>query len=156
VRTPRDTARCSANSPSGVNFEALIHLQTGTMPSIAIVGPGAIGGVLAAWLAQDAGNDVTVCARTAFDHLEVETPTGTITSRPRVLTDPAQASAVDWVLVTTKAYDAAGAAAWLPSLRHRETRVVVLQNGVEHVERFAPWVTAEFLVPAVIDCPSER
>jgi 2-dehydropantoate 2-reductase len=73
-----------------------------------------------------------------------------------VLTDPAKASAVEWVFITTKAYDAAGAAAWLPTLRHPTTRVVVLQNGVEHVERFAPWVSPDFLVPAVIDCPAER
>src|SRR4051812_30356355 len=100
------------------------------MPRIAIIGPGAIGGVLAAWLAQDATNDVTVCARTPFDHLEVETPNEVITAHPRVLTDPQQATPVDWILITTKAYDAAGAAAWLPGLRGDHTRVVVLQNGV--------------------------
>jgi 2-dehydropantoate 2-reductase len=33
---------------------------------------------------------------------------------------------------------------------------VVLQNGVEHVQRFAPYVPAERIVPAVIDCPAER
>jgi 2-dehydropantoate 2-reductase len=97
-----------------------------------------------------------VCARSTFDHLEVETPTGTITSSPRILTDPVDAKPVDWVLVTTKAYDAAAAAKWFPSLRRADTRVVVLQNGVEHVERFSPFVAAEHLVPAVIDCPAER
>ena len=126
------------------------------MPTIAIIGPGAIGGVLATWLAQDPGNDVSVCARTPFDHLEVETPEGLITARPLVITDPGLATAVDWVLVTTKAYDTAGAAVWLKKLRRSDTRVVVLQNGVEHVERFAPHVPIDFLVPAVIDCPAER
>jgi 2-dehydropantoate 2-reductase len=126
------------------------------MPTIAIVGPGAIGGILAAWLAQDPDNAVTVCARTAFDRLEVETPTGRIEVSPRVLIDPADATPVDWVLIATKAYDAAGAAAWLSGLRREDTRVVILQNGVEHVERFAPYVAREWLVPAVIDCPAER
>jgi 2-dehydropantoate 2-reductase len=126
------------------------------MPTIAIVGPGAIGGILAAWLAQDPTNEVTVCARTPFDRLEVETPIGHIEAVPRVLTDPADAAPVDWVLVTTKAYDAAGAARWLSPLRRADTPVVVLQNGVEHVERFAPYVSREWLVPAVIDCPAER
>jgi 2-dehydropantoate 2-reductase len=37
-----------------------------------------------------------------------------------------------------------------------DTPVVVLQNGVEHVERFAPYVPVERIVPAVIDCPAER
>ncbi len=126
------------------------------MPTIAIIGPGAIGGILAAWLAQDPANDVIVCARTAFDHLEVETPTGTITARPRVLTSAVGATPVDWVLITTKAYDAAATAEWLPPLRRDDTHVVVLQNGVEHVERFSPYVPLEHLVPAVIDCPAER
>ncbi|CAN5908104.1 2-dehydropantoate 2-reductase [soil metagenome] len=126
------------------------------MPTIAIIGPGAIGGILAAWLAQDSANHVTACVRTPFDHLEVETPTGTITARPRVLTLAADATPVDWVLITTKAYDAAATAAWLPALCGGKTRVVVLQNGVEHVARFSPYVPIEHLVPAVIDCPAER
>jgi len=126
------------------------------MPTIAIVGPGAIGGILAAWLAQDPGNEVTVCARTAFDRLEVETPTGRIDARPRVLVDRTAARPVDWVLIATKAYDAVGAAAWLAGLRRADTPVVILQNGVEHVDRFAPFVSREWLVPGVIDCPAER
>ena len=126
------------------------------MTTIAIIGPGAIGGVLAAWLGQDPDHAVTVCARTPFDRLVVETPTGEITSSPRVVTDPADALPADWVLIATKAYDAAGASRWLPSLCREDTPVVVLQNGVEHVERFAPYVPVERLVPAVIDCPAER
>ena len=126
------------------------------MPTIAIVGPGAIGGILAAWLAQDPHNEVTVCARTAFDHLEVETPEGRIEASPRVLTEPAQATPVDWVLVATKAYDAEATARWLTGLRRASTPVVVLQNVVEHVERFAPFVARDSILPAVIDCPAER
>ena len=58
------------------------------MTTIAIIGPGAIGGILAAWIGQDPDHAVTVCARTPFDRLEVETPTGRITASPRVVTDP--------------------------------------------------------------------
>jgi 2-dehydropantoate 2-reductase len=126
------------------------------MTTIAIIGPGAIGGVLAAWLGQDPDHAVTVCARTPFDRLEVETPTGMITAEPRVVTNPADARPADWVLVATKAYDAASAAQWLPALCRDDTPVVVLQNGVEHVERFSPYVPVDRLVPAVIDCPAER
>ncbi len=126
------------------------------MTTIAIIGPGAIGGILAAWLAQDPEHEVTVCARTPFDRLEVETPSGAITASPRVVTDPADARPADWVLVATKAYDAERAARWFPAVRRDATPVVVLQNGVEHVERFAPFAPVEHLVPAVIDCPAER
>ncbi|WP_244286674.1 2-dehydropantoate 2-reductase [Caulobacter radicis] len=124
------------------------------MMRIAVIGPGAVGGTLAAWLAQ--AHDVTLCARTAFERLEVETPEGPLVASPAVLTDPAAAAPVDWVLVTTKTYDAAGAAAWLAGLVGPQTRVAVLQNGVEHVERFSPYLPADRITPAVVDIPAER
>jgi 2-dehydropantoate 2-reductase len=34
--------------------------------------------------------------------------------------------------------------------------VAVLQNGVEHRERFAPYVPLERIVPVMVDCPAER
>lgn len=126
------------------------------MQKIAIVGPGAVGGTVAAWLAQDPALDVIVCARTAFDDLRVETPDGEIAATPTVLTDPAAARPVDWVLVCTKAYDAAGALTWLRGLVLPQTRLAVLQNGVEHVERFAPHLPDVAIVPAVVDIPAER
>lgn len=121
---------------------------------VAVIGPGAVGGTLAAWLAQ--AHDVTLCVRTAFDRLEVETPGGALTATPEVLTDPAAASPMDWVLVATKTYDAEGAAAWLSGLVGPHTRVAVLQNGVEHLERFTPWLAPERITPAVVDIPAER
>lgn len=123
---------------------------------IAVIGPGAVGGVIAAWLAQDPDLDVTVCARTAFDRLEVETPAGPLVATPRVLISPEAVEVVDWAIVTTKTYDAAGAAAWLARLVGPRTRVAVLQNGVEHVERFTPYVAADRITPAVVDIPAER
>ena len=123
---------------------------------IAVIGPGAVGGVIAAWLAQNPDLTVEVCVRTAFDRLEVETPGGPLTATPRVLTAPDQASLVDWAIVTTKTYDAAATGAWLARLVGPDTRVAVLQNGVEHVERFTPYVAAERITPAVVDIPAER
>jgi len=126
------------------------------MAHIAVIGPGAIGCTMIGWLSQGAAHRVVVCARTAFAELELETPNGTLRVRPTVLVSPAQAPAVDWVLVATKAYDVAGTVAWLPRLVGPATRVAILQNGVEHVERFAPHVPAGAILPVVVDCPAER
>lgn len=126
------------------------------MTRIAVVGPGAIGGTVAAWLAQDPAMEVTVCARTGFEKLVVDAPGGRIEAWVTVFTDPSAAKPVDWVLVCTKAYDAPGAAAWLDRLAGKGTRVAILQNGVEHVARFAPFVAREFLLPAVVNIPAER
>ncbi|MFJ6024798.1 2-dehydropantoate 2-reductase [Brevundimonas sp. NPDC092305] len=127
--------------------------------SVAVVGPGAIGGTVAAWIAHSPLVDsLTLCARTPLDRLVVETPDGAIVeAQPRVVTDPSQVTEpVDWVLVATKAYDVDGAARWLKPLVGPDTRVAVLQNGVEHVERFAPFVDPARIVPAVVDVPAER
>jgi len=126
------------------------------MTRIAVIGPGAIGGTVAAWLAQDAANDVILCARTPLERLEVEAPGGTIEARPTVLTDPARAATADWVLVCTKTYDAAGAAAWFGGLVGDGTRIAILQNGVEHVELLAPFAPPGRLLPAVVNIPAER
>lgn len=124
--------------------------------TIALIGPGAIGATLAAWLAQSPDLDLTLCARTPVDGLVVETPDGRIEAAPPVLADPASARPVDWVLVCTKTYDAAGAALWLDGLVGPGTRVAVLQNGIEHVARFSPFVAAARIVPAMVDIPAER
>lgn len=123
------------------------------MARIAVIGAGAIGGTLAAWLAQK--HDVTVCARSPLVDLEIDTPGGLIRAAPLIFTDPAEARPVDWVLATTKTYDCASAAAWLPGLMAPGTRLAVIQNGVEHLTRF-PSVPREMTVPVIIDLPVER
>lgn len=126
------------------------------MTSIAVVGPGAVGGTLAAWLAQAPAHAVTVCARTPFKSLTVQAPEGVISATPSVVTSPEGLSPVDWVLVATKTYDTDGTLAWLDVLVGPETRVAILRNGVEHLEPFIGRVAAHRLVPAVVDIPAER
>jgi 2-dehydropantoate 2-reductase len=126
------------------------------MARVAVVGVGAIGGALASLLETAGGHEITLCTRRPLQALVVTTPEGVVRVRARNLTNPAQAEAVDWVLVATKTYDAAGTATWFPALCAGGAPVAVLQNGVEHRERFSPWVNADRLLPVVIDCPTER
>lgn len=126
------------------------------MTKIAVIGPGAIGGTVAAWLAQNPGFAVTLCARTPLQDLRVETPSGVITAKPDVLTDAVSAGPVDWVLVATKTYDVDSTKPWLDRLVGARTRVAIIQNGVEHVRLFSHLVPAERLVPVMINLPAAR
>lgn len=126
------------------------------MARVAIVGVGAIGGALTSFLWTAGGHEITLCTRRPLPRLTIQTPQGTLHITARNVTDPAHAEAVDWVLVATKTYDAAGAARWFPALCANGAPVAVLQNGVEHRERFVQYVPAERLLPVVIDCPAER
>lgn len=126
------------------------------MARIAVVGPGAIGGAMAAWLDKTGRHQVILCARHPFTELRVTSGDQTFVSNLHVLTSPADAFPVDWVLIATKAYDVAGAAAWLKRLAENGAPVAILQNGVEHRERFSAYVTADKILPVMVDCPAER
>lgn len=126
------------------------------MTRVAVIGPGAVGATIAAWLSHGARCEVVLCARTAFPQLVVETPDRAIVANPPITTEPGDARPVDWILVATKTYDAAGTARWFPGLVDRRTNVAILQNGVEHFERFSAFLPAERILPVVIDCPAER
>lgn len=126
------------------------------MTKIAVIGPGAVGSTIAAWLMQDASNTVVVAARTPLIDIEVQAPDRTLSVCPRVITHVRSASPVDWVLITTKAYDAQDAGAWLDPFCHADTLVAILQNGVEHLERFESFVPRARLIAVMVDVPAER
>jgi 2-dehydropantoate 2-reductase len=124
--------------------------------SILLIGPGAIGATLTAWLAQDDRHVITVAARTPLDSIEVQTPGGVIRATPRVITDPRKTQVVDWILVATKAYDSDSAANWFGGAAGPHTRLAVIQNGVEHVARFEKHFDKTRIVPVMIDLPADR
>src|SRR6185437_2472396 len=124
--------------------------------SVAILGLGSIGGIAAATLADAGRHDVIGCARRPLDGLTLETPERTIKAPLRVLSDPAAAAPVDWVLLATKAQDTEAVAPWLTRLCTPATRVAVLQNGIGHVERVAPLANGARVVPAIVYYNGER
>jgi 2-dehydropantoate 2-reductase len=126
------------------------------MARVAVVGVGAIGGAVAGLLQTAGRHEIMLCTRRPLDGLTVITPEGLVRVKGRNLTDPARTESVDWVMIATKTYDAEGAAGWLRGLAASGAPVAVIQNGVEHRERFGLWVKQERLVPVVIDCPVER
>jgi 2-dehydropantoate 2-reductase len=126
------------------------------MARIAIVGVGAIGGVTAALLQQAGDHELLLCVRRPMSELSVDTPDGLVKVQASSVTDPSESSPVDWVIVSTKAYDVPGAAKWLEKLCSNGAPVAVLQNGVEHRERFAPYIAIEKILPVMVDCPAER
>jgi 2-dehydropantoate 2-reductase len=126
------------------------------MARVAIVGVGSIGGAIAGFLAMAGGHEIVLCTRRPLDQLTVTMPSGLVRVRARNVTAPENAEPVEWVIVATKAYDAEGASRWFSRLRAEGAPVAILQNGVEHRQRFAPYVEEEKVLPVVIDCPAER
>ena len=124
--------------------------------SVALVGPGAIGGAVAGALFE-AGHEPVVAARSGLERLIVEHPGGRIERDVEVTVDASDVSPVDVVFVAVKAQHSEDARPWLDALVGAGTTVVVLQNGVEHRSRFEPLVHAEAaVVPCVINLPAKR
>lgn len=124
--------------------------------SIAVVGPGAIGATVAAYL-HAAGHPLLLCGHTPRDSIEVR-PDGKepIVVPGPVLTDPAAiADPVDVVLLAVKDTQNEQAGNWLARLCDERTIVCALQNGVEQVERVGRYCPSAAVVPAAVWIPSE-
>jgi 2-dehydropantoate 2-reductase len=124
--------------------------------TIAVVGLGSIGGIIAGLLRAVDRHDVTACVRRPLEHLVVERAEGVIDVLLRTLTDPHHAEPADWVLLCTKAHDTPSSAPWLAKLCGPHTRVAVLQNGIGHAERLAPLVGRGTIVPTIVYYNGER
>jgi 2-dehydropantoate 2-reductase len=123
--------------------------------SIAMVGPGSVGAFFAAQL-EAAGQPVLACARRPFNEYVIESPDWPVTIAANVITDPsAVAGPVDTVLFCVKAHQSAAAKPWLDMLCHGNTNVVVIQNGIEHLERVEPLVARGQVIPSIVYCAAE-
>ncbi|MBP0437232.1 2-dehydropantoate 2-reductase [Tianweitania sediminis] len=129
---------------------------TNTEPrKIAIIGSGAIGGYVASQLAPRHG--VVLCVRTPFEKLVIVEKGEEMEVPVRIASDPADVGPVDWILVTTKAQDVAGAAEWFAALSGQETVTVMIQNGIDHEARVRPLLGAGApVIPSIIVCSVER
>jgi 2-dehydropantoate 2-reductase len=130
--------------------------MTEVRQTIAIVGLGAIGGILAGCLRAADRHDVIACVRAPLDRIVVERPEDRVDLPLEALADPDDAKPVDWVLLCTKAQQSASTAAWLARLCGPNTRVATMQNGMGHALRLAPFVGDARVVPAIVYFNGER
>ncbi|ARP82331.1 2-dehydropantoate 2-reductase [Bordetella genomosp. 8] len=125
-------------------------------PTIALIGPGAIGTTVAAAL-HEAGRTPAIFGRSAHERLELRFDGGHIVVPGPVRTNPADVKATfDLVFVAVKSTQVDAAASWLSALCGNRTVVCVLQNGVEQETLFAPYVPGSAVLPSVVWFPAQR
>jgi 2-dehydropantoate 2-reductase len=127
-----------------------------TRLTVAVIGLGSIGGVVAGCLREADRHDVIACTRSPLPRLVLERPGRTVELSMTTLTEPAAARAVDWVLLCTKAHQTPSCAPWLAKLCGPHTRVAVLQNGIEHARRVGPFAGDAVIVPTSVYFNGER
>lgn len=128
------------------------------MATVAIIGSGAIGCAVGSALVEAGQHHVLFCANTAFSGLNVTFPAGSpIVAPAEVHTAATGLGAVDWVLLCVKAQQVPATALWLQTVVGPDTKVAVLQNGVEHFEHVTPIIgNRDRILPVVVQIPAER
>ena len=121
----------------------------------AILGAGAIGGLVGAALAS-LGEDVTVVVRPERlndypQNLTLERPSGTITAPANAIA--ALTEQVDVLWIATKTYQLQAA---LESVKSAPGLVVPLLNGVDHIEALRTRFGRDHVLPATIAVEAER
>ncbi|TCC09197.1 oxidoreductase [Kosakonia quasisacchari] len=125
-------------------------------PTIALLGPGAIGTTIAAAL-HEVGRAPVLCGRTAHPQLILRHDEGEIVVPGPVLSDPAALSQrFDLVFVAVKTTQVADSASWLAALCDENTVVCALQNGVEQKSQLEPRVNGASVLPSVVWFPAQR
>lgn len=125
-------------------------------PTIALIGPGAIGTSIAAAL-HEVGRTPTICGRSARDSLSLRVDGGSIMVPGPVQTDPAKIThTFDLVFVAVKTTQLTDTAPWLAALCNDKTVVCMLQNGVEQEALVAPYLSGSPVLPAVVWFPAQR
>lgn len=122
---------------------------------IAVIGPGSIGGYVA-WQLATRGHPLALCVRTPIERLVVEDDAGVHPVDARIASDPSSIGEAEWVVLATKAHQTEQAAPWLARACGPSTQaVVVLQNGVEHEARVAPFAGGRPILPAIVSIGAE-
>lgn len=115
------------------------------MSRVAIIGAGNLGVFLASHLSR-AGHEVFFCVRRTPPAVQVENHP--VLHLPSYLSHPPPA---DIALLTVKAYDTSSALHWLPALGGDQQPTAVIQNGVHHAARIAPYPAIPVLAHVYVE-----
>lgn len=124
-------------------------------PSVALIGPGAIGTTIAAAL-HEVGRTPILCGRTAYPQLELRHDEGRIIVPGPVLINPTEITQpFDLIFVSVKATQTEAIARWLSVLCGKDSVVCALQNGVEQ-QHLASYTGGATVLPSVVWFPAQR
>ncbi|KMV34926.1 oxidoreductase [Franconibacter pulveris 1160] len=125
-------------------------------PTIALIGPGAIGTTIAAML-HEVGRAPLLCGRSAHQRLLLRYDGADIVVPGPVLNSPTSVNSPCFlVFVAVKTTQNADIAGWLSALCDENTVVCALQNGIEQKTQLEPWVNGATVLPSVVWFPAQR
>lgn len=121
---------------------------------VVVIGMGAVGTSFAGWLSRT-GRRIVACCCSPVTTVTVEDPRGTTSATVEWVADLADLPTSRWVILATKMHHMSQSAPWLRKASRADSKVLVLQNGVEHRTLVAPF-TEGAIVPALVYINAER
>lgn len=123
--------------------------------SFAVIGAGAIGCIFAE-AAGALGHATTLCVRHAQRKIAVQRQGVVHPLNVTLMDSPEGLGPVDWVVIATKAQDTLSVAPWLSRLVGRDTKLLLLQNGIDGVHLARRLVKDNSVLPSVVYINAER
>jgi 2-dehydropantoate 2-reductase len=130
------------------------YLRRHRRPTVAVVGVGAIGTVVADALSARAS--VTLCRRGTTAPMSIDVNGDLHRVDAAVAATPDAVGPVDWVVVTVKAQDTRDIGPRLDALVGPHTTVVMLQNGIGHADRVSDRVGSDRVLPGIVYIAAEK
>ncbi len=124
--------------------------------NVAFVGLGNIGTVFAAYLGAIPRDRVFACVRKRPDRLVVDGKFGRVEGEIESFENPAAVPTADWIFLATKTHQTEAARPWFERLVKPDSRIVVLQNGVDAETRVRPLVRDASVIPTVVYTNAKR
>ncbi|MFA5362664.1 MAG: 2-dehydropantoate 2-reductase [Candidatus Omnitrophota bacterium] len=122
---------------------------------IAIVGPGAMGSLFAAFLSKAKeeiwllDKDAERAAAISESGIKIEGVSGEWQSRAKATTDIKEIGPVDLIIICVKAYDTKSAITRAKPLIQEETAILTLQNGIGNIEILSEVVGGEKVIGGI-------
>lgn len=123
------------------------------MANITIIGPGAIGLCVGAAL-LDAGHKVNFIGRKTIDEFTVFKDDKIF--RQYQLNDHDHSAPAEWLLICVKAHQVESAKETILSRINSNTKIAIIQNGVEHIDNMNAIGLFHNLLEVMIDLPAKR
>ena len=130
-------------------------MKQGSSQKITIIGPGAMGCLLAATLSKHGCEITLLDYKPERAHLiktkgiTVHSFSNTFTFFPEVITEYSHKPPQDWLVILVKAFDTEKIAPALSFLSDEKTMVLTLQNGIGHEHQIKSMVKEENIVLGV-------
>jgi 2-dehydropantoate 2-reductase len=122
------------------------------MANITIIGPGAIGLCVGAAL-LDGGHKVNLIGRKKIDEFKL-IKEGRLIKQYQL--DNEDSTPVEWLLICVKSHQIESAKEAILSRVNANTKIAIIQNGVEHIDNINAIGLFDNLLEVMIDLPAKR